>query len=237
VGGGAGSDRELARRVGLLLQAVRVKAGWSQGRLALEAGTSQQWISRVEQGRTDLRLGRVEKLFAVLGTRVTAETEIRLDPALRDLLTEDEAAAELSTLVLLTGIIWKRLAGIPHAMAGRFSALAQGLPVRPARIDLLVPEEHVDRVSAAFDTLNMPRWDSVMQEYGWHNADLRHPAPLRWFAGGLIPMRATIVPKLPPVLKVTVDDRELSLVPHTTLLASDPDVADLRRRSASAPAG
>jgi hypothetical protein len=81
----------------------------------------------------------------------------------------------------------------------------------------------------------MPRWDRVMQEYGLHNPDLRDPAPLRWFAGGLMPMRATIVPALPTVLTVSVDGRELSLVPLTALLASDPDVADLRRRSATHP--
>ncbi|MEU8242000.1 helix-turn-helix transcriptional regulator [Actinoplanes missouriensis] len=221
---------ELARRVGLLLQATRIKARRSQERLAVEAGTSQQWISRVERGTTDLRLGRIEALFAVLGTRLVVETAPRPDPRLKDLLTATEAAAELAAFVDYTGIIWKRLADVPHVVSGRLSALAQGLPVRPTRLDLLIAESDTDRASRAFATLSMARWDDRLQEYLDHRPDIAGPGPLRWFAGGLVEMRVQVVPCLPAALTVTVGDRRLMLVPLAVLLDSDPDVADLQAR-------
>ncbi|WP_433829688.1 helix-turn-helix domain-containing protein [Actinoplanes sp. CA-015351] len=223
----------LARRVGMLLQAARLDARWSQAELAAAAGTSQQWISRVERGVTDLRLGRVEALFAVLGSRLVAETEARPDPRLRDILTGAEAAAELEAFVRSAGIIWKRLDGVPHAVAGRLSALAQGVPARPRRLDLLIAEGDSDCASRAFETILMPRWDDRLHQYVGQNPWLDHPAPRRWLAGGLIEMRISIVPRLPVVLTVTVTGYQLPVVPLTVLLETNPDVADLRRRSAT----
>jgi len=76
-----------------ILQAARGRAGISQRRLALRAGTSQDAISRIERGVEEPTLGRLRRLLLALGDelelRLAAGTErsasesVRLTPAER----------------------------------------------------------------------------------------------------------------------------------------------------------
>jgi transcriptional regulator with XRE-family HTH domain len=57
---------------GQLLKAARKRAGISQRRLALRAGTSQDAISRIERGRETPTFDRLERLLEVMGERLIA---------------------------------------------------------------------------------------------------------------------------------------------------------------------
>src|SRR5689334_10837797 len=124
---------DLNSRVGSLLRASRAQVRLSQERLAARAGTSQQWLSRVERGAVNLKLGDAERLFGVLGLRLAIATavggdELEVDP---DLVPADNLAEELSMAVKMFGTIWRKFASVRYCVGGRLAALAQGLPVRP----------------------------------------------------------------------------------------------------------
>ena len=107
---------DLNSRVGLLLRASRSRIRLSQERFAERAGTSQQWLSRVERGAVNLKLGDAERLFGVLGLRLAIATaatadEPDVDP---DLLSSADAAEELSMAVGMYGLVWRRFAPVPY---------------------------------------------------------------------------------------------------------------------------
>jgi transcriptional regulator with XRE-family HTH domain len=91
----------IATRVGKLLQSARVRALMTQQVLADRAGTSQQWVSRVERGRVDLRLADAERLFAVLGARLVVHTAGRSDedPPDPDVLADADVADEWASIL------------------------------------------------------------------------------------------------------------------------------------------
>lgn len=60
-----------AKDVGNLIRATRKSLGWSQGELASQVGTTQKWVSFVENGRPGAQLDLVLRTLAVL--RVTLE--------------------------------------------------------------------------------------------------------------------------------------------------------------------
>ena len=228
-----GQDGELARRVGVLLSAARGSRLWSQQRLADQLATSQQWISRIERGSVDLRVGRIERVFAALGKRVVIEIAPLVGPSWVDpdlLGAGEKAEAELASFVRFTDLIWRRLAGVPFVVAGRLGALAQGLPVRADRMDLRVAESDALVVSRALQRLNMPRWHDRLQEYVGQDPDLTGPGPMRWFAGGLTEMRIQLVPEIHTGLTVAAGRHTLPVVPLAELIAADPDVAELHSR-------
>ncbi|MEV0900707.1 helix-turn-helix transcriptional regulator [Actinoplanes sp. NPDC049802] len=219
-----------------MIQAARGEAGWSQRLLAERAETSQQWISRVERGAVDPRLSRIERLLGVLGRRLAVESAAipataSDDP---DLVDEAEAARLLDFYVPRCDILWKRLDTVPHVLAGRLAALAQGLHVRPARVDLRIAEKDAAAVSRALSTLLMPRWHERLQMYVGNDPFLDAPGPLRWFAADLAELRIEIVPSIEVGLTVSVDQRSLPVVPLGELLATDADIARLWRRADAA---
>lgn len=229
----------MAKRVGSVVQAARAERLWSQQRLAERAGTSQQWISRVERGEVDLRLSRVERLMGVLGRRVVLESAdipetTSADP---DIVDRVEAAKLLTFFGFACGILWRRLDSVPFVVAGRLAALAQGMLVRPTRVDLRIAASDVPAASRALSTLMMPRWHDRLQMYVGHDPFLDGPGPRRWFAAGMTEMRVEIVPSIETGLTVTVEERALPVVPLGELLISDADIADLRSRVASSPSG
>jgi len=57
--------------IGEQLKAERLKAGLTQEQLAERIGTKKSYISRVENGRTDVQLSTLYKLFQGLGRRVS----------------------------------------------------------------------------------------------------------------------------------------------------------------------
>lgn len=57
--------------LGEQLRAERVKAGITQQQLAERIGTKKSYISRVENGHTDVQLSTLYKLFQGLGRKVS----------------------------------------------------------------------------------------------------------------------------------------------------------------------
>lgn len=64
---------ELTRQIAEKIRDVRQASGLTQGELAEKIGISQQVISRVEKGRSDIRLLTLEKIARALGRAVNVE--------------------------------------------------------------------------------------------------------------------------------------------------------------------
>lgn len=56
--------------IGERLKHERIKAGMTQEQLAQKIGTKKSFISRVENGRTDIQLSTLSRIFSGLGKRV-----------------------------------------------------------------------------------------------------------------------------------------------------------------------
>jgi DNA-binding XRE family transcriptional regulator len=56
--------------IGERLKLERIKAGMTQEQLAQKIGTKKSFISRVENGRTDIQLSTLSRIFSGLGKRV-----------------------------------------------------------------------------------------------------------------------------------------------------------------------
>jgi transcriptional regulator with XRE-family HTH domain len=221
------TDAAVTARVGKLLAAARVRANLRQWQLAERAGTSQQWVSRVERGEVDLRLGDADRLFSAVGVRLLVQTAPRSagDDADPDLLSEAAAATELAGFLAEHEFLWRRFAGVPHLLGGRLAALAQGLPVRPLRIDLIVAEPGLDAADTAMSRLSVLRWSDAHQDWTGYDYAVSGDGPRRWRVTTGFELRVEVVPVLPPGLVVTAGGRELRVVPLVRLLADDPDVS------------
>ena len=55
-----------AKRFPMRLKQLREAKGWSQAKLAVLAGVTREYIARLETGKHDPPLSRVEKLATVL---------------------------------------------------------------------------------------------------------------------------------------------------------------------------
>jgi transcriptional regulator with XRE-family HTH domain len=226
------SRHDLNSRVGSLLRASRARRRLSQERLAEGAGTSQQWLSRVERGAVNLKLGDAERLFGVLDLRLAITTAARsdepdVDP---DLVADGDVTEALSLAVGMYGLVWRRFAGVPYCIAGRLAALAQGLPVRPLRLDLVVAEADVPAANAAMELLNVRRWSERHQDYLAFGNDLDDGGPRQWSVAGLYELRIEVVSEAPASLSIMAGDRSLPVVPLADLLGTDEDVAELAHR-------
>jgi transcriptional regulator with XRE-family HTH domain len=214
-----------------LLRVSRARVRWSQERLAERADTSQQWLSRVERGAVNLKLGDAERLFGVLGLRLAITTaprgdEADVDP---DLVPVGDIADELVMAVQMYCLIWRRFAAVPYCVAGRLAALAQGLPVRPLRLDLIVAEADVPAANAALNLLNVRSWSERHQDFLAFGSDL-DSGIRRWDVGGMYELRIDVVSEAPASLSIMVGGRRLSVVPFADLLQNDGDVAELAGR-------
>ncbi|MBL4838199.1 MAG: helix-turn-helix transcriptional regulator [Kordiimonadaceae bacterium] len=58
--------------IGRLIRLSRQQKGWSQAHLAGELGTSQRWVSEIENGKSRAELGRVLKCLRVLDVKLDA---------------------------------------------------------------------------------------------------------------------------------------------------------------------
>jgi hypothetical protein len=76
------------------------------------------------------------------------------------------------------GMVWRRFPPVPYCVTGRLAALAQGLPVRPLRLDLIVAEADVPAANAAMGRLNVGRWSERHQDYLGFGSDLDDVAEL-----------------------------------------------------------
>ena len=237
-------DGEIAGQVGRLLQGARARARMTQARLAQRAGSSQQWVSRVERGAVDLRLSDAERLFEAARVRLVVRTAGRTDEPVADpdLLTGVDGGGDASAAAL-GGALVEELAAfrhvlrvfgsVPYVVAGRFAALAQGVPVRPYRLDLVVAECDTDAATQALALLSALRWSDRLQDFLSFDIDVGRPGERRWRIAGLTELAIDVVPELPAALMVGVEERLLPVVPLTVLLRDDPDVAELHTRCAT----
>ena len=62
----AAASQSLEKRFGSLLKAARAKKGWTQQKLAEEAGISTDMIAKLETGKTGARFPFIKKLAAAL---------------------------------------------------------------------------------------------------------------------------------------------------------------------------
>lgn len=53
--------------IGRLIREARTRSGMSQGALASRFGTTQSWISEIENGKETAEIGKVLKVLAYLG--------------------------------------------------------------------------------------------------------------------------------------------------------------------------
>lgn len=136
---------QLAIELGRLLRNRREKAGWTQHRLAREAGTSQQHLSRVERGDQAAGLGTVDRLFTVLGWRVHVDLAV-LDDELDDRIDrigEIDDAAKVSAMWVFQWYLDKA-AGLPYVIEGELGALLHGVPLRTGTLSISVAEQDLD---------------------------------------------------------------------------------------------
>jgi len=58
------------RDIGRVVRQRRRSRGWSQGRLAAEAGVSRQWVVAMEAGKATAELGTLLRTLAALGLAI-----------------------------------------------------------------------------------------------------------------------------------------------------------------------
>ena len=224
-----------ARRLGRLLQATRVRSGMTQEQLAELAGSTQQWVSRVERGGTDPRLGDAERLFAALGRRLVLQTAVarpeELDP---DLLPSGALAGQIVAFADLHSYVWRRFRGVPFAVGGRFAALCHGLPIRPTVLEIVLAEDDLAIGNDALRWFNAVRWSDKNQDFTNYDTDLTSPGPLRFRTGGGFELRFAVVAERPAPVLVAVADQSIPVMPLPHLLRTDPDIAALAARLAFA---
>ena len=59
-------------QIGQIIRSLRIEKGWSQEKLALEAGMATSHLSRIEKGERRLPTTRLDALAAALGTSPAA---------------------------------------------------------------------------------------------------------------------------------------------------------------------
>jgi transcriptional regulator with XRE-family HTH domain len=59
-------------RVGARIRALRVKRGLTQSALAQKAGISREYLTRLEAGRYDPKIGVIDRIAKALKTPITA---------------------------------------------------------------------------------------------------------------------------------------------------------------------
>jgi y4mF family transcriptional regulator len=56
--------------IGMLIRAKRSERSWTQGELARHVGTTQRWISEIENGKATAEIGMVLRTLSMLGIRL-----------------------------------------------------------------------------------------------------------------------------------------------------------------------
>ena len=191
-------------------------------------------MSRVERGAVNLRLSDAERLFASAGVRLVVRTarpteDEAPDP---DLIPRAEAADELTSLLNGLSYVFRQFRVVPYVIGGRVAALAQGMPVRPVRIDIHIRTADVEGARSALRMCSTLRWSDRHQEFRGYDTDVARPGERRWLIAGLIELAIDVAEDLPAALTVAAADTQLAVVPLVVLLAEDPDIAELAVRLA-----
>ena len=205
--------RTLAFRVGELLQSERARSRLTQRQLALRAGTSQQWVSRVERGST----------------------------AGSDFDAEIDKYAAMTAEERVEAFRWyhrrfDQLGDLPYVVSGRLAASVQGAPVAVPRIDLAVAEKDLGGYAALFDRVVCTRWNEHWHDFGGVETDPREAGPMRWKLG-YDEVRLHVADTLPPAIVVRIGDRSLAVRPLLDIERDWPDIALLMRRVRARGAG
>jgi transcriptional regulator with XRE-family HTH domain len=225
-------DGVVVRQVGRLLQAARARSGLSQRQVAERAGTSQQWVSRVERGAGDVRVGALGRLFVVVGTRLVVQAVAvgDDDPADPDLVPAEGLAAAQDAAAAEFRYLLRRFAAVPVVVGGRLAALAQALPVVPSALDLVVARADVEPLRDAMALLSLQKWDERLQDHVGFDPDPAGPPPRRWSVAGMFELRIELVDELPGALAVELGGLPMRVLPLAHLLRDDIDVAILAER-------
>ena len=96
-------------RAAELVRELRSRHGLSQARLAYRAGTTQQAISRIEQGQVSPTIDMLERLASACGEEVVVDARPRGVPFEEAQLAERRRLGMADQLAL--SISWNRFAG------------------------------------------------------------------------------------------------------------------------------
>jgi len=222
----------LARRVGELLRIHREKLELSQAVLARRAGTSQQCLSRIENGTQAPSLDTAERLFQALGWQLRVELEA-LDADLDTTIdrigqVDDDTRADALGLFTL---YFRKMADLPYLIEGELGTILHGPPLKTRTLQVAVAEADLDALARWILSIpNCSRWDERWQEGNpGRHPDPREPGPLRW-SGPVGQIRVTLLPELPQPVRIKVGDRELPVRPLDQIADADPAVARILRR-------
>jgi transcriptional regulator with XRE-family HTH domain len=64
------SISNINKRTGARIRKLRTKKGWSQEKLALEAGLHRAYIGQIERGEKNIGLKNLEKIAKTLGIKL-----------------------------------------------------------------------------------------------------------------------------------------------------------------------
>lgn len=81
--------------IGMLIRAKRSERDWTQGELARHVGTTQRWISEIENGKATAEIGMVLQTLSMLGIRLevggpSPEHVLREPSVSHDMPTSDD---------------------------------------------------------------------------------------------------------------------------------------------------
>jgi transcriptional regulator with XRE-family HTH domain len=222
--------RTLAFRVGELLQSERARSRLTQRQLAIRAGTTQQWVSRVERGTTAPTTTALDRLFGALDLQLRVDPE----PVGTDFDVEIDKYAAMTAEDRLASFQWYRrrfdqLGDLPYVVSGRLAAFVQGAPIAVPRIDLAVAEKDLGGYAELFARVVCSRWNERWLDYGGVDPDPREPGSMRWKLG-YDEVRLHVSGALPPAIVVQMDNRRLPVRPLLDVERDFRDVALLMRR-------
>jgi transcriptional regulator with XRE-family HTH domain len=176
------SDR-LTSQVARLLRMEREKADLSQSRLAVAAGTTQQCVSQIEQGRHAPSLAVLDRLFAALGHQLRVELEVLdsdLDATIDRIgeVTDDKRAEVLSHFDYVLG----KLAGVRYVIEGELGAILQDVPLKTSTLSLAVAQADLDAFANWILSIpNCSRWNPRWEDFDPSRyPDPRRPGEMRW---------------------------------------------------------
>ena len=86
--------------IGMLIRAKRSERSWTQGDLAKHVGTTQRWISEVENGKATAEIGMVLQTLSMLGIRLEVGS-----PSLQRVHGETPVAHDMPTIDDLDDIV------------------------------------------------------------------------------------------------------------------------------------
>ncbi len=216
----------LAREIGRLLRNEREKRDWTQRRLAREANTAQQYLSRIERGTVAARLDTIERLFAVLGWQPRFGLEI-LDDELGDQIARVGQVDDQTRVSAMWHFQWYlgKSRGLPYVVEGQLGALLHGVPLETETLSIAVAEADLDRLADwILTTPPCLRWNEKWEDYGGNHPDPRRPGAMRWKLG-IGDLRVNLVPQLPEPVRIRVGDADYPVRPLDQIADADPGVA------------